>query len=105
VEQKLEDLIDLQLGYAITVHKSQGSQFLRVIVPIARNRMLDRTLIYTALTRAVFVGNWAAFCHAISKEPNAVRRQHALKLEDNTLSGTLRQETIVIETSTISNFL
>jgi exodeoxyribonuclease V alpha subunit len=53
-------------------------------VPIARNRMLDRTLIYTALTRAVeqavFVGNRAAFCHAISKEPDAVRRRHALKV-------------------------
>lgn len=85
VEQELEDLMDLQLAYAITVHKSQGSQFPRVIVPMVRNRMLDRTLIYTALTRAVeqtvFVGSWAAFCHAISKEPHAVRRQHALKVQ------------------------
>jgi exodeoxyribonuclease V alpha subunit len=87
VEQKLEDLIDLQLAYGITVHKSQSSQFPRVIVPIARNRMLDRTLIYTALTRAVYqavsVGYWAAFCDAISKEPHSVRRRHALKVQYN----------------------
>ena len=87
VEQELEDndLMNLQLAYGITVHKSQGSQFPRVIVPIVRNRMLDRTLIYTTLTRAVeqvvFVGSWAAFCHAIIKEPDAARRRHALKVQ------------------------
>jgi exodeoxyribonuclease V alpha subunit len=86
VEQELEDndLMDLQLAYGITVHKSQGSQFSRVIVPMVRNRMLDRTLIYTALTRAVeqavFVGSWAAFCEAIVKEPDATRRRHALNV-------------------------
>jgi exodeoxyribonuclease V alpha subunit len=85
VEQELENLMDLQLAYGITVHKSQGSQFPRVIVPIVRNRMLDRTLIYTALTRAieqaVFVGSWEAFCRAIIKEPDATRRRHALKVQ------------------------
>jgi exodeoxyribonuclease V alpha subunit len=85
VEQELEDLVDLQLAYAITVHKSQGSQFQRVIVPMVSNRMLDRTLIYTALTRAVeqavFVGSWIAFSHAIIKEPRAIRRRHALKVQ------------------------
>jgi exodeoxyribonuclease V alpha subunit len=85
VEQELDDRIDLQLAYGITVHKSQGSQFPRVIVPIVRNRMLDRSLIYTALTRAVeqavFVGSWAAFCEAIVKEPSVIRRRHALTVQ------------------------
>ena len=40
-------------AYAITVHKSQGSQFKRVVVPIRDSRMLDQALIYTAVTRGV----------------------------------------------------
>ncbi|WP_449288416.1 ATP-dependent DNA helicase [Marinobacter salarius] len=42
----------LDHGYAITVHKAQGSQFPRVIFPIRRSRLLDRSLVYTAITRA-----------------------------------------------------
>ena len=46
--------MNLTLGYAITVHKSQGSEFKSVILPIAEeNRvMLKRNLFYTAVTRA-----------------------------------------------------
>ena len=51
-----EDFYHLDLAYAITVHKAQGSQFKRVIVPIVRTRLLDRTLIYTALTRGSGTG-------------------------------------------------
>ena len=39
-------LNDLELGYAITVHKAQGSQCPRVIFPLTGHRLLDRTLIY-----------------------------------------------------------
>jgi hypothetical protein len=57
-------LDDLELGYAITVHKAQGSQWPRVIVPLTGHRLLDRTLIYTAVTRAqrqvLIVGDEAA---------------------------------------------
>lgn len=44
----------LRLAYAITVHKSQGSEFDTVILPIVRSqgRMLQRNLLYTAITRA-----------------------------------------------------
>jgi exodeoxyribonuclease V alpha subunit len=44
----------LKLAYAITVHKSQGSEFDTVILPITRSqgRMLQRNLFYTAVTRA-----------------------------------------------------
>jgi hypothetical protein len=42
----------LDLAYAISVHKAQGSQFRRVVIPVFPNRLLDRTLVYTALTRA-----------------------------------------------------
>lgn len=46
-------LDSLELGYALTVHKSQGSQWKRVIVCLPSNsRMIDRSLVYTAVTRA-----------------------------------------------------
>jgi exodeoxyribonuclease V alpha subunit len=56
-----EDFHRIDLAYGITVHKAQGSQFKRVIVPLVKTRLLDRTLIYTALTRGmeqvVFIGD------------------------------------------------
>lgn len=77
-----EMLDDLELGYAITVHKAQGSQWPRVIVPVTGNRLLDRTLIYTAVTRAqrqvILVGDEQAARHAVVGLPRAQLRQVAL---------------------------
>ena len=44
----------IQLAYAISIHKSQGSQFKMVLMPVIRqfSRMLQRNLVYTAITRA-----------------------------------------------------
>lgn len=44
----------LRLAYAVTVHKSQGSEFDTIIIPIVRSqgRMLQRNLLYTGVTRA-----------------------------------------------------
>jgi exodeoxyribonuclease V alpha subunit len=79
-----EMLDDLELGYAITVHKAQGSQWPRVIVPLTGNRLLDRTLVYTAVTRAqrqvLLVGDEAAAKRAVEAPPRANRRQVALDL-------------------------
>lgn len=48
-----EDFVPLELAYALTIHKSQGSQFKTVFVVIPKSsRLLSRELIYTALTRA-----------------------------------------------------
>jgi len=62
----------------ISVHRAQGSQFPRVIVPVFPNRLLDRTLIYTALTRAVeqvvFIVDQGALVAAVAAIP-APRRQ------------------------------
>lgn len=75
-------LEDLELGYAITVHKAQGSQWPRVIVPLTGNRLLDRTLIYTAVTRAqqqvLLIGDPDAAQAAVKSPPRAQRRQVAL---------------------------
>ena len=38
-------------AYGLTIHKAQGSQFNRVIIPIRQSRLLDQSLVYTAATR------------------------------------------------------
>ncbi|MOA33391.1 RecBCD enzyme subunit RecD [compost metagenome] len=79
----LEGDVDvMQHAYAITVHKSQGSQFRRVIVPVRKSRLLDRTFIYTAVTRAqvqvILVGNEDAVREAVARPPKAFGRQVGL---------------------------
>lgn len=54
VEYSFKQLEELELAYAITIHKSQGSEYPAVIIPMYNGpRMLmTRNLIYTAVTRA-----------------------------------------------------
>ena len=54
VSYKKEDIKDLDLSYAITIHKSQGSEFDCVVIPMMPTSfmLLDRNLLYTAITRA-----------------------------------------------------
>lgn len=42
----------MQLGYCITLHKAQGSQFPRIIIALKSGRIVDRAWLYTAITRA-----------------------------------------------------
>lgn len=61
----------ITLAYAMSIHKSQGSEFQVVILPITRSshRMLQRNLIYTAITRSrsklILLGEIAAFDYAV----------------------------------------
>ena len=77
-------LDDIELGYAITVHKAQGSEWPRVIIPVTTSRLLDRTLLYTAITRAkdqvILVGNADAAEKAALAPPKANMRNVALDL-------------------------
>ena len=54
IEYELEELEDIALAYAVSVHKAQGSEFDIVIMPVSTMHfvMLKRKLIYTAVTRA-----------------------------------------------------
>jgi ATP-dependent exoDNAse (exonuclease V) alpha subunit len=54
VEYQRNDITELDLAYAITIHKSQGSEFGAVIIPVLSQhfKMLFRNLVYTGLTRA-----------------------------------------------------
>jgi exodeoxyribonuclease V alpha subunit len=74
----------LELAYAISVHKAQGSQFKRVVVVVSQNRLLDHALIYTALTRGaeqvVFIGDRDAFQEAVLSAPFAQHRTVAFSV-------------------------
>lgn len=54
IRYKKEDIKDLDLSYAITIHKSQGSEFSCVIIPMMQvaPMLLTRNLLYTGVTRA-----------------------------------------------------
>ena len=73
---------DLALAYAITIHKSQGSEYPVVIIPLlkAHFMMLQRNLIYTAITRGrkkVFlVGEPAAYAMAVRNSESKQRVTH-----------------------------
>ena len=87
-----EDSLDrIELAHAITVHKAQGSQFRRVIIPVVGSRLLDRTLVYTALTRAVdqvvFVGDRRALAATTEAPPRSQQRQVGFRLEEPTPAG------------------
>lgn len=79
-EYKKEHLGDLQLAYSITIHKSQGSEFQAVIIPVATQhfKMLFRNLIYTGLTRGkklvIFVGSRKALAMAVQTIDQKVRQ-------------------------------
>lgn len=66
-----ENLDELTLAYCITIHKSQGSEFNTVILPLSTQHfiMLKKNLIYTAITRArelcILVGSKKAFALAV----------------------------------------
>ena len=73
VSYTLEELDDLTLAYAISIHKSQGSEFDLVIMPFTNQYyiMLKRKLIYTAITRAkktlLLIGDPSAMQYGIRR--------------------------------------
>lgn len=78
------DLIDsITLAYSISLHKAQGSQFKRIIVPLSSSKMIDNAWIYTALTRAEekieLVGTMKDFEKAIERLSEVDRRDTYLR--------------------------
>lgn len=77
---------DLELGYAITCHKAQGSQCKKVIVGLDFGSFiqLSREWVYTAMTRAIdkcyMVAQNNALRYAVSKNSISVKRTHLVKL-------------------------
>jgi exodeoxyribonuclease V alpha subunit len=85
-----EQTADLILSYAITIHKSQGSEYPAVVVPVSTQHyiMLQRNLIYTALTRGKRV-----VCFVGSKNAMEVAVKNSRLQPRNTYLGTkIRQK-------------
>lgn len=76
---KKEDLASIKHAYAISIHKSQGSEFNFVILPISNNyhRMLYNKILYTAVSRAkksiIIIGEKEAFINAINNDYSSNR--------------------------------
>jgi exodeoxyribonuclease V alpha subunit len=72
VHYKKGDLINLKHAYAMSIHKSQGSEYKVVIMPVFRSYtiMLKRKLLYTGITRAkemlIMVGDPEAFSYGVT---------------------------------------
>ena len=75
----------LQHAYAITCHQAQGSEFDCVIVAMEKSQLLDRSWLYTAVTRAkqkvIVVGNLALIQDAIDSGNSADRRHVGIRFE------------------------
>lgn len=75
-----KDFSKMKHGYIISIHKSQGSEFEMVVLPItmAYFRMLYRKLFYTAITRAkkklILVGEPKALLYAVQNEYDIIRK-------------------------------
>ncbi len=86
VHYERDDIPQLDLSYAITIHKSQGSEFEIVILPVLTQhfKMLFRNLIYTGLTRArklaVFVGTRKALAMAVKNQDSSQRQTYLKEL-------------------------
>lgn len=79
VDYTFKQLDELELAYAITIHKSQGSEYPAVILPLLSGprMLLNRNLLYTAVTRArkcvTVVGNDQTFLEMIHNETEQKR--------------------------------
>ena len=82
IEYSFKQLEELELAYAITIHKSQGSEYPAVIIPMYNGpRMLmTRNLIYTAVTRA-------RACVCLVGQPDAFYTMAANCVEQKRYSG------------------
>lgn len=84
VVYEFDELDELTLAYALTIHKSQGSEYPAVIVPLHTQHylLLQRNLLYTAVTRGrklvVLIGSRKALALAVQGQ-NAAERYSALR--------------------------
>jgi len=84
VSYDFEDLEELSLAYAISVHKSQGSEYPAIIMPVVTQHymLLQRNLIYTGLTRArklaVMIGSRRALSIGLKNKESSKRFTHLI---------------------------
>jgi exodeoxyribonuclease V alpha subunit len=79
VEYDFGELDELALAYALSIHKSQGSEYPAVLIPLHTQHyvMLRRNLLYTGITRGkklvVLVGSRRALAQAVQRVDTAQR--------------------------------
>lgn len=89
VKYETKDLNKIKHGYIISIHKSQGSEFDLVVIPICPSykRMLYKKLIYTAVTRAkkklILVGDVNSFIYAVNNDYVNIRKTTLLDYLNN----------------------
>jgi exodeoxyribonuclease V alpha subunit len=88
-----DEMSDIQLAYATTIHKSQGSEYPVVVVIVATEQfmLLNRYLLYTAVTRArkrlILIASAKAVAIAVKNDDPGLRRtQLALALSEVSVS-------------------
>ena len=80
VQYTREDLINIKHAYAITIHKSQGSEFAHVIMPVSKSyyKMLYNKLVYTGVSRAkrslIIIGEEESFVMAVNNDYSNYRK-------------------------------
>ncbi|WP_300673158.1 ATP-dependent RecD-like DNA helicase [Desulfoluna sp.] len=93
VAYETESLDELTLAYAISVHKSQGSEYPAVVVPVTTQHypLLQRNLLYTAMTRGkelvILIGTRRAVEIALSNNRPNLRRSHLAQRLAETQQG------------------
>jgi exodeoxyribonuclease V alpha subunit len=81
----ISNIDEIDLAYAISIHKSQGSQYKTVIIPMLMDYkiMLKRNLLYTAISRAkenvIIVGQSRAIAYAVHS--NSISKRNTLLAE------------------------
>ena len=89
VSFKRDEMSSIKHAYTISVHKSQGSEFDHVIIPISKNysKMLYNKLIYTGISRAkkslMLIGSSEAFLYSVNNQYSQERKTTLL---DNLLN-------------------
>ena len=96
----------IRLAYAMSIHKSQGSEFPVVILPITRSshRMLQRNLVYTAITRAksklILLGEKVAFDYAV-KNTGTARKTYLIPRFSDLLEREEPAEVVTTNSDTV----
>jgi exodeoxyribonuclease V alpha subunit len=97
VKYSTKDLENLTLAYAVSIHKSQGSEFRAVIMPLSKayTIMLKRKLLYTAVTRAkeqlIMIGDFESYRRGVlgqDRKRNTLLKQF---LEDEIIDQEINQ--------------
>ena len=90
---KREEIQTIKHAYAMSIHKSQGSEFDHVILPVSNEymRMLYNKLIYTGISRAkkslVIIGDMRAFVYGVNNNYSKERKTSLVELIMNNFNS------------------